>query len=307
MKHIISAMLVTVALLNSCEGATQTQRLASEYSAGVRIGQCIVVGCVIFRGFIVTEFPKSGEPLIVKVEELLFGAVNSAGPVPVPYEILFDRESKYAGYEVGAAWAHVQPQLNRSVIVVMGTERGFGVFPGMPVVVSSDEREMAITRNITRQASSLIASPNLLRSVASSAIDPPMAGFLFEYIAFSPAVKSRDERAELLCQLLPNPNVPPDRRDELSNLVVTYYQNSTGEGRTLVIAGLSRLLENSDGSIAAAAFRGIAKIVKEDHRTLLQSPPGLTALMDASYRRLLKEGKISRDVSFEMRIGSSPE
>lgn len=73
---ILVAITLSVPLLVAQNERGQADK---NFALGEVVGHCLVVKCQVFRGTLLTDSLKPGEPAMVRVEEWLFGP-PSPGP-----------------------------------------------------------------------------------------------------------------------------------------------------------------------------------------------------------------------------------
>jgi hypothetical protein len=81
-----------------------------DFDLGTLAGACLVVRCQVFRGTMLTDSPRSGEPVAIRVTEWLFGERSTNDTVLVPYEDMKASQDKLGG--TGMTWwrAHTSPR-----------------------------------------------------------------------------------------------------------------------------------------------------------------------------------------------------
>jgi hypothetical protein len=206
------------------------------YSLGRRVGECLVVKCQIFTGWLATETPKSGEPVMVRLDKQLYGDQIHAELVPVPYAnpkaVLREARSP------NQAWENVVFGSNAPVAVVMAGERIRIIPQGDPVVVTSSQREVEIIRSLVAEAIRLQASPESISdSVASlsRASNPALAGFLHVHLLRVETVNTPEFGATLLGRMIGNPGVPSGTWEEIANYMVLDYTLLSPSGRAAMV------------------------------------------------------------------------
>jgi hypothetical protein len=275
---------------------------SEDYALGSRIGGCLVVACEVFRGFVLSESPKSGGPITIHVEEVLFGMPNKPDQLDLPYEDLAHARNGDGGNYLASAWANVTPSRNTPVTVVFALESGFLFHRAEPVLVTSDERETGIIRSLTEKAAQLDSSPDLISEAIaslSSNPNPPLAGYLFTYLTLGRHLPPTDITVGFLSQLLGNPSVPAGQADSIAAfLVFRYYYLSPGSKMAL-ISRFAELGQQADLELTKAAYYGLGRIAEFDHSVRAMVPSASLSGLESTYRSLVKKGSIPRNQLFE--------
>lgn len=279
---------------------------AGDYSLGAGVGYCVVAKCQVFQGLLLTDPPKSGEPVTVRVTRVLFGPPITLENVRVPYEDFDHAHGGDGGGALAAAWMKVKMLGNTPVTVVLGLERGFAVLPGEPVVVTSDERDSETIRSVAEEASRLEDSPDLISTDVASlsrSPNPALAGYLFVSLVFSNPSMQRDLRSSLLSQVLVSPSVPDERLQEIVGWLQSGYPSLSPTGRSALVRRLVDLGQQSNAEAAKAAYYGLVQIAKwDDTVATLVSPAALGGLRSA-YRTMVSKGRIPRNPELETALG----
>jgi hypothetical protein len=309
---LIALLLIShgLSVMPLASAAPVESQAAGDYSLGVGVGYCVVAKCQVLRGFLLTDSPKSGEPVTIRVDRVFFGPPMKLGNMTIPYEDLDHARGQDSGALLAQAWMKVRMLRNTPVTVALGLARGFGVRPGEPVVVTSDEREAEIIRSLAEEASRLEGSADLISAdVASlsSGPNPALAGYLFVNLVFSNPSMQRDLRSSLLSQMLGDPSVPGERLQEIVGWLQSGYPSLSPTGRSALVRRLVELGQQSNVDAAAAGYYGLEQIAKwDDSVTTLVSPAALDGLRDA-YRAMVSKGRIPRNPQLETVLGIKPE
>jgi hypothetical protein len=299
--RIIKFIMIGIGLSDALAQAAPRGRELEEYMLGKAVGFCLVVRCQVFRGVVLTVSPEPNEPITVSVDEALFGMIDIPGAVKLPYHD--DPRNGDKGAYLAAAWARANVTRNSSVTVVLALEKGFGVFPGEPSIVTSDERDAVIIRSLADQARRLGESPELVSDrVASLSRDPSpaLAGYLFTYLAFGKASYPRELWATLLSELVGS--LVADQ-GLAAGFLVAQYQSLQPPTQVIVIAHLTEFAQRPDLEVAKAAFHGLAEIASLDHSVPAMIPQAAMAGLEDAYRDRVKKGSMPRDHSLEQGLG----
>src|SRR5215471_3664698 len=58
---------------------------SDDYTVGRKVGECLVVKCQVFTGWLDTESPQFGHPILIRLEAQLFGPKISSDSVAIPF------------------------------------------------------------------------------------------------------------------------------------------------------------------------------------------------------------------------------
>ncbi len=292
-------LIAAVLLLGSYTRANPqiSQEARDDFRLGATVASCLVVKCQVFRGYLTTDLPNGGNPVLVRVQEWLYGESGELEIVPLSLA------NRTLAKSSSTAWRGVPMTKNTSVTVVLSQEQGFGVLPGETVLITDGERESDLVRMLAAEARKLQISP--LSSSQTSASLPmrpssALAAYLLTYALLSKSLPDRESRTEILLHLLANTSVPPERWADIAAWLTTDYYALPKPTRERVVRRLSELCLHADVSAAGAAFRGLAKIAAMDDaamRTMIS--PTVLAKLAAGYGVLLKKGAIPRLTSLE--------
>jgi hypothetical protein len=265
----------------------------SEYDLGVRAGFCIQAMCQVFHGVLTTAVPGSGAPVTVKIDKWLLGTPSASEIVEVPYEDFPDHN--LGDGRLASVWENVNTAPGTSVTVVYGLKKGLGVLPKMPVIVTSNEREMDIIRTLTEEGPRLEGSPELISEAVTSLSttpNPALAGYIYMYLKFPKTSIPTDQWADLFWQLIQNPSVPADRWDEIAVWLVSCYDNLSSAGRSTLISRLRGLGQQGDALAATIGVAGLAEIASHDASVEVRISPATLAKLRSSYAALVSSGSI---------------
>lgn len=264
-----------IALLSTALAAQPTpadkDRHAQElrdFGLGARAGSCLVVKCQVFRGVMLTDSPRSGEPVAIRVTEWLFGDRSTNDTVLVPYDTNLAEFGR--GGTVRAWWrAHMSPR--EPITVLMAQESGFDVHAGEPALITFGEREADLIRSVTDEALRLKRTPELLSAdvtSVSSRSSPALAGYLLRYVIFSKDTRPLGLSAQLLLQMLGSPAIPAERWSLIPLHLIAYSGSLPPEQRPAVVLRFVELAGQEDDNAARAGFLGLGIIAGQAGNTL---------------------------------------
>jgi len=165
----------------------------------------------------------------------------------------------------------------------------------MPVIVTSNEREMDIIRSLTEEGPPLEGSQELIsEAVASLSLtpNPALAGYIYMYLKFPKTSVPTDHWADLFWQLIQNPSVPADRWDEIAVWLVSCYDNLSPAGRSTLVSRLRELGQQGDALAATIGVAGLAEIASRDASVEVRISPATLARLRSSYAALVSNGSI---------------
>src|SRR5208337_3441574 len=158
----------TLVLNAQVPGEQAQSRQVQDYVFGRTVGECLVSKCAVFTGRLLTSSPRSGEPVAVQVDVVLWGQTHHAGNVvQLPYEAAGD-VSKAPESDLARAWQGVSLVRNSPVTVVLAPERIGTVSAGTPAVVTDSARESEAIRILAEQARQLETSPASISGAVSN-------------------------------------------------------------------------------------------------------------------------------------------
>ena len=301
---LITFVLIGFSLGDASMAATTDSQELQDYRLGSDVGRCLAVRCRIFSGVLLTEIAKLEEPIAFHVEETLFGSDDGSKVMRFPLQDNPRLPNK--GAYPTSAWTKADIRIKASVIVVLGLEHGFGVVPGEPVLVTSNDHDSMIIRSLADDARLLREAPerisDMVASLSSNA-NPPLAGCLFSYLTFAKTNYSRDLTATLLSDLLASLLNPMDLYLASSGFLVAAYTSLEPATQVGVIMRLVELAQRPDSDGTRAAFEGLAKIAGLDNRVVVLLPPALLPALGNTYRQLVKTGSIAAEPLLEQMLG----
>jgi hypothetical protein len=252
------------------------------------------------------ESPEPKKPITVRVEEVLYGMSAKAVTVAVPYDDPDHGDLRDGLGSPAATWRGIKVSANLPVMVVLGLERGFGVYPGEAVVITSDEREMGIIRSLVGSALRFRESQEAVATAVTSLSlfrDAPMAGYLSMYLTMGKAQSPIDVTAALLGELLANPSVPAARADWIADFLVLDYRALSEGGKAGLVRRFADLGQGSDMALARAAFTGLARIAGFDRSVAAMIPEPVLNGLKSAYRESVAKGRVPRDEALERGLG----
>jgi hypothetical protein len=305
MRFMVAPIGFILILQQALAAAHLSKQDIEDYGLSATVGQCLIVRCQVFRGFLGTGSPKSGESFEVKVQEWLYGepVLETAW---VPYEDFRGSANKDEIGGVASAWARVGFSKNAPVAVVFGLENGFGVHAGEPVLVTSNENESRIIRYVTGEALRLEHSIDLLPGAVASLsrkANPPLAAYLFTHLVFRVTATRPELAAELLGQMLGSPSVPARQSEMIARFMAMDYYRLPQAARETMVRRLTELGMEPEVDLARAAYAGLAQIASFDNTVTAFMPPGGLAGVSTTYISLVKKGSITRNRMLETGLG----
>jgi hypothetical protein len=276
----------------------------ADFDLGTMAGSCLVVRCEIFRGIMLTELPRSGEAVAVKVTEHLFGEPRANETELVPYD---DREVKSGIGGTARAWGRVHVSPRDPVTVLMAQESGPGVYAGQPALVTFDERETNLIRLVSDEALRLRRAPEIISGevgALSPNSNPALAGYLMCYVMFSSNMPRRGLAAELLLQMIGSPGIPSERWVGIPQLLIAYSAGSPPEQRAAVIQRFAELAAQENENAARAGFAGLRMIAGQADNPLRSLiAPSMLGVLGARYRSLVGKRIVDRSEPLDALLG----
>jgi len=304
MRNIL--VLIGLAVLNprSAVPARAPSQAEQDYIIGSRVGRCLVLQCQVFRGSFKANAGPPGDSVTVRVEELISGPSPKTGEISIPYAQFQEGNSGDGGQPLAMAWASVKVAHNTSVTIVLALESGWGVRAGLPVFITSNEKEIGTIRSLVEESSRLEHSPMQVSSSVASLSrtpNPALAGYLAVYLTWSKALSNREFSADLLSQIFGNPSVPDAAADDLVFSLLGKYHGLPAESgvRGTIVRRLTQVGQQPGRHAAVSAIQGLARLVGSDES--VRTMPSETALegLANNYRGLVKRGSIPRNPTFE--------
>jgi hypothetical protein len=278
---------------------------SEDYELGSALGSCLAVKCQVFRGAILSDSPKSGEPIMISVEEGLIGVPGDTKTISIPFEIAHGAGDN--GSLINAVWARAKISKSSAVTVVLALEKVSG-FPGLQALVTSGERDTGIIRTLVAEEQRLQDSPDQVYSLLASLSgtpNPAMAGFLRPHVTGSRKL-SIEQKSSLFLELFPS--LKGDDLGFFSSLVVSYnYPHLPPSSQVAMIQRLAELAQQPDPELSMAALRGLIQIGKYDHSALMTIPAASLAGLESLYRASVQKKSIPREPSFEAELGTKAQ
>jgi hypothetical protein len=278
--------------------ASSSIRDERDYGVGSSLGACLVVECQVFDGTIISDSPKPVELAVtVSIEERLFGVPAETKTIDVRNDHWLHEESLDAKLVRG-----------EHITVVLPLERGFRVFPGIPVLVTANQRDGVTIRALLEDAQRLRNSPNQIDAMAASLSytpNPSLAGFLYSYTMHRKKPYPAEQVLALSMPLLPHLK-GSDADDWAVLFVPGGYPALSASSKSALVQRLAELAENTDLRLARGAVRGLIMIGDYEPAAIKMIPPASLASVESKYQVLVKNGKLPRNPSFEKEIGVSP-
>ncbi len=297
MRYSLVLFCMTLSSVNS-QGLSDAAR---DYGLGRTVGECLISGCQVFRGFLLTESPAPGEPAKVEVTEQLFGPPLKADIVGVPFAD--PNDVRKSGTSPNRAWrGGAALSRNAPLTVVLALERIGDVKPGDPVRVVSDGRRSAIIRSFSLEAARLDASPeSIADSVASLSREPnpALSGYLFARLTRLETVRRPELECTFLMQMIANPGVPSEAWSDIAEQLVLNYHRLSPGGRLGVVRRFAELGQSHNIRTAVLGFNGLARIGSFDGSLRALLGPAVVGGLTDSYRMLVRKGDMPRNRDLE--------
>jgi len=277
------------------------------FSLGRHVGECLVANCRIFRGVLLTRSPVPGQPVLVRVDEMIFGRPDLPKTVALRYvdpkQIVKDFDGVAVAWGVGGG-----PTFGSEApaTVALALEPVAGVGPGEPLLVTSNERITAWIRSLASEAMKVQDAPETIServAMIEQSENGPLAGYLFTYLTKRLISRDLDLETSLLGRMLDSKSVPTHAvGDIVMELGVEYSSLSSG-ARLAVVKHFSELTQRADDEVAARGFAGLAQIeyFHEEVRTMI--PPATMVKLASAYRALVRKGRVKQNRSLDALLG----
>jgi hypothetical protein len=301
----ILLLIISIALnIGNAQLWAQRGESLKDYGVGWAAGQCLVRKCQVFRGFLLTGKPNSGESVALRIEEHLFGPTNS--PTTVSLRFAESDDIRRRAFSPHRAWGWgVVFSAGAPVTVVRALENIADVAADDPVLVTSSDRTAAMIRSLAAEAGRLEASPSSVSDLVDSLsqeANPALAGYLFWYLTQRVVVAEPELETRLLGRMIESKSVPPEIWDELAAHIVLQYHRLSDTGRATVVTRLAQLGLSSDVRSAQAGFVGLARIAEFDDLSGKLADARKTDGLANAYKLLVRSGRISRNTSLESKL-----
>jgi hypothetical protein len=271
----------------------------------------------VFRGVVLTDSAKSGEPIKVSVEEGLIGVEQQTKAISIPFEIAHGGESSL----IDTAWTRAKISKGTPVTVILALEKVCG-FPGLQAFVTSDERDAEIIRTLVAEEQRLQSSPDRIYDLVaslSSTPNPALAAFLYPQLTCD-----QKQKSSIFLQLLPSLKGPElEQKSSLflelfpslkgsdlgffgSLVIAGYYPHLAQSSQAAMIQRLAELAQRADPELSMAALGGLIQIGKADRSVLTMVPPALLPGLESLYHALVQKKSIPQDPLFEAELGMRP-
>jgi hypothetical protein len=274
-----------------------------DYVLGQTVAECLISKCSIFRGPLLTDSPKSGQTVVVGVDEWMFGpARETAVRVHYSSEIF----PKAALDSPGYAWRGVSLVRGTPLTVILALEQIRATPPGNPMFVTSDNPTSDLIRSVAADVVRLGRDPaEVSEAVSSLSRDPrpSMAGALYVYLTEQVGLGNPALSTRLLGQMIGSPSVPPQTWNLYSGAIVVNFHNLSVGERAVVIERFAELSQHPDARAAAAALYGLAAISEFDGSVGSMIPATAFRKVIASYQSVVASGAFSRNESLERALG----
>ena len=313
--HSAIARMKPTALFLICLPALSAPRTAasdqalSDFGLGSGIGLCLSTKCDVFSGPILTDSPKSGEPIFVSVEDALVGIWDNTKIVAVPFETPRNGD----GNEIGSAWRGAETSKNSPVTVVIARESVWPFRPGLPVIVTSSQHDVEIIRSLTAKAQELRSSPERIWSIVASLhgnSNPSLTGFALGFIRGAVANRgpySRAQVASLHLDLLRSvrtldPRIISSVFGALFPIrLTTFYPDSTAATQIEMVQTLVEYAQSKDPYVARDALSELSVIADTDKSFQTVIPPSSISGLQKAYRESVDKGRTQPSAALEER------
>jgi hypothetical protein len=267
--------------------AQSTEQEMEQFAMGQRLGECLVRGCVVFRGVIQSvgePLKESGERdsqramttrnVDVKVSESLFGTPKGSS-----VQLLYAAPPEKTKTALGPwlPWRTVTIAAGGELLVARWAgEAPRATWMGKPedvaVVVSDQTRFGAIRDAITehrrfeRTPNDVEAIPRLIRDKQ----DNLFTGYALAYLMEGETVRNVDRTATIMSQLIGNELVPPAGRVAIGNwLASTFYRLAANTRQT----GTEALVGVASADRATVAYPAISVLIRLADLQILNLAP----------------------------------
>src|SRR5437016_7599155 len=101
--RIFTNLLIVASIAQSLSGgATKPSQAEDDYALGWAVGQCLVLKCEVFRGYLLTQVPGPQKLVQIRVVDRLFGMSSVLETIGVPYA----DPNIHPSDDVAIAWSH---------------------------------------------------------------------------------------------------------------------------------------------------------------------------------------------------------
>lgn len=270
----------------------------SDFAFGQVIADKLGRGCEVIFGELLTDSPRSGERVRVRVSRPITGSRSKgeiieiryapAGACPISRDTLTN------------AWDHVRFALFAPVMAVLALHPTGALLPGDPVLVTSRQGDFQKIVFLTQRALLLEKSPETLDALVTSAIASPdctLGGFLCGLIWHREAVSDPQLALSLLARMIGRPAVPPEAWRELAEDLTLLYALVSEASRHSVFARFLELAQAPDPVANMAAFHGMGKIASFSKLPAVFTDSTIDLVK--TYRRLVQIDGMPRELAFE--------
>lgn len=269
----------------------------ADFAFGQAVGDSFARKCSVVYGELLTDVPKNGQPVEVRVKRSIVGSFSPGEIVEVRYAAM--GTSPKVGGALAHAWDHVKFLQRAPVMAVLRREsRGDGRLD--PVLVTSRTREFQIILSLLAQATSLAASSDEIRAAVASVVgkpDPALAGYLYSHIWHREALADPQLASELLNQLIGSPAIPAQAWREMAEDIALSYVLLEDSHQVSVVKRFMDLAQQPDPHAGFAGFRGLGKLAR--FVPLPTGPPDSLSGLTAAYQRLVKSEGMPRELALE--------
>jgi hypothetical protein len=299
-NDVMAALSFTVLTLHGQVSTSEPR----DFGLGRRIGECLTAKCKVFEGFLLTEFPKPGEPVAVRIDRVLFGKASELGMALLPYE---DPDiTRTLTQSPQRAWRGVTFSQGAPVTVAIALEPHGDVKASAPFLVVSNERSSAVLRYLAATAVRLELHPNDVSDLVASLSRKPdfgLGGYLYVHLTNSVALRDPELAAPLLAQMIGSSSAPPQVWEEIAANARAEYSRLSTSGRSAMVKRFAELGQHTDVRAAVAAFRSLDRIGSYDNSVWAMVPRDALKGLGNRYRAAVETGKMPRNQSLEKELG----
>lgn len=301
----ILSLLAFSAVTNAAEEPVSRQgstQMDQDFDLGLQLQSCLASKCQIFKGHIVTDGPKHGQPISIHVEDILFGPQASSATIAVPYE----SEVLPDAFGISALWRDVKTEKGTPVTVALVLEPSVFTVQtaGQATVVTSTEQtaqkiEMFLRENRVTLQGSALAGPV---ASLSKTVDPILAGYLVGRINFLMTWKwpsSQESKTELFAQIIGSPSVPPSYARLLCEDLAKTYSAQPPSMQTRILSRFVELTHSQEPLVVSGGVAGISRVLELDSAALHLLSPALVAGFRRTYQEQVAKGALPRDEAIE--------
>ena len=274
-----------------------------DFGLGENVGQCLLVRCEVFRGYLLSTERKHGTPLEIRIAEPMMGDHTVDQIAQIPYSEEINLKSPFT---TGRVWRGVNLSVNSELTIVRPMVQLLWIPPGYPMYVTSDRRNSDLIRAITRESILLDSSADAISNrvlLLRAQPDPAVAGLIYAYLAHREFIAKPELMATLLLQMIGTASVPQTVRSEMERMILADYFRLKSNEKAEVVRGFAGFGEMADRKLSVLGFDGLFRIAKSDSSSDLALGEEIKARLAVAYRANVEEGLMQRDQVFEKKAG----